>query len=446
MEPKIREEYHFRSRKWKLCEKLHDGCRDLSCNVTMRAHCLQSIEPIANTLVDFQRQVVAQEKAVNDSGEREEKEFHCSVCGCLFVEPVTLKCGHTLCKTCILPSGKNSVRVIDCKQCGSTNHGNNLSVNLLVAQLIQKLFPREYERELKKLEEVSQARRESQGHQIKIVESLSDVLSKSPKHITALKWRSHAFFQMGLYKKALEDAELACDLQPFLSSLFHQRGVVLLAMGDYEKAANSFSRALALDPKLDAGCWSELLFCLTQTLDSKTADLSQLNQHFNGSNQNKVRHDFNLETTVGHSVKPTFLQKKSSLKRAIEDSVENSSFCSRDSRLKYLKSSTEHISSFSELCRADVVKDKEDLECKICYSVLYQPVTTACGHTFCRTCLQRGLDYKSECPYCRRSLNCGIERNTKITMVIKETVEKLFPDEYAEKEKSFLEEKSRWKG
>lgn len=447
MEKKIREPYDLRSREWKLSNKLHTDIRDLACKVTVKVPGAQSVAPIANKLVDFQRQIVAQERAVKGVDEREEKEFLCSLCGCFYIEPVTLNCGHTLCKTCIIPVGEISVSAVYCKLCGSKNYENNLSINVLVSQLIQKWFPDEYEREVKQLEEI--VRRKPQGNQQKIVESVSDVLNKSPKQVTALKLRSHAFLQMGLYKKALEDVDLACDLRPFLSSVFHQRGVVLMKVGDYHAASSSFSRALALDPMVDPRFRSELLTCLTHTLDSERADLRRKllpGDHLGDLTRNSACQSPHTDKTNDHSLKHSFLQKGSSLKRPIEDTSDSCSLCSREWRSKYFKSSTELISNSTKLCEANAVRELEDLECKVCYNILYEPVTTTCGHTFCRTCLQRGLDYRSECPCCRRALNCGVERNTKVNVIIKETVKKFFADEYAEREKSFIEEKSRWKG
>lgn len=42
-----------------------------------------------------------------------------------------------------------------------------------------------------------------------------------------------------------------------------------------------------------------------------------------------------------------------------------------------------------------------ELDCQICYSLLYDPLTTPCGHTFCRTCLLRAIDHSPLCPTCR---------------------------------------------
>ena len=45
-----------------------------------------------------------------------------------------------------------------------------------------------------------------------------------------------------------------------------------------------------------------------------------------------------------------------------------------------------------------------ELDCQVCYHLLWKPVTTTCGHTFCRPCLQRVLDHSDRCPICRRTL------------------------------------------
>jgi Lon protease-like protein len=46
----------------------------------------------------------------------------------------------------------------------------------------------------------------------------------------------------------------------------------------------------------------------------------------------------------------------------------------------------------------------KELDCHVCYNMMYDPVTTPCGHTFCRKCLARVLDHSTHCPMCRRAL------------------------------------------
>lgn len=413
----------------------------------------------------------------------EQKLLHCPLCSCFYVAPVTLNCGHTLCKTCILSGsqgkggqdqgGGDQNPDIDCKLCGSKNHINKLCVNVLITQLMQKWFPREYESEVKKLEDAQGFR--LQGEQRKVVETLSDVLKNSPFNFTALKWRSQALFQMGMSKEALKDANLACVLRPFLACVFHQRARILVAMDRHLKAAVSFARSLALD-STNEECNLELYSCLSKLFSSESAELDkevflERFQSLNTSeltskrkvcsdaatdNQNEIGKQFqkrtNPDKTSNSTVKSAFLEKRSVLKRPLEGSTsrkdsysrENASFAGPANCRPKCPKVAELDPGISHNLQ-ESTRNKEDLACQICYSVLFQPVTTNCGHTFCRDCLQRSLDFRPECPYCRQSLNCGAVRNTEVTSVLREIAQKIFPDDYAEREKSYTIEKARWK-
>eukprot|EP01054_Gregarina_sp_Poly1_P000193 Gregarina_sp_Poly_1__192@NODE_1044_length_5263_cov_228_474596_g724_i0_p2_GENE_NODE_1044_length_5263_cov_228_474596_g724_i0NODE_1044_length_5263_cov_228_474596_g724_i0_p2_ORF_typecomplete_len627_score55_43zfC3HC4_2/PF13923_6/1_3e12zfC3HC4_3/PF13920_6/2_5e10zfC3HC4_4/PF15227_6/8_6e10zfRING_5/PF14634_6/3_4e08zfC3HC4/PF00097_25/5_9e08zfRING_UBOX/PF13445_6/2_2e07LON_substr_bdg/PF02190_16/2_4e07Ubox/PF04564_15/1e06ProkRING_4/PF14447_6/5_7e02ProkRING_4/PF14447_6/1_4e06zfRING_2/PF13639_6/9_2e07zfRING_6/ len=46
-----------------------------------------------------------------------------------------------------------------------------------------------------------------------------------------------------------------------------------------------------------------------------------------------------------------------------------------------------------------------DLECPICIKLLFKPVSTACGHTFCQVCLEEALEHRPQCPLCREPIN-----------------------------------------
>ncbi|CAG9996544.1 unnamed protein product [Clonostachys byssicola] len=47
---------------------------------------------------------------------------------------------------------------------------------------------------------------------------------------------------------------------------------------------------------------------------------------------------------------------------------------------------------------------RTEMDCQICYALFFDPLTTPCGHTFCRSCLHRILDHSLYCPICRRKL------------------------------------------
>lgn len=48
---------------------------------------------------------------------------------------------------------------------------------------------------------------------------------------------------------------------------------------------------------------------------------------------------------------------------------------------------------------------RTELDCQICYGLLLSPITMWCGHTFCRSCIQRVFDHGPNCPVCREPLN-----------------------------------------
>ncbi|KAI9870823.1 MAG: hypothetical protein M1830_003765 [Pleopsidium flavum] len=47
---------------------------------------------------------------------------------------------------------------------------------------------------------------------------------------------------------------------------------------------------------------------------------------------------------------------------------------------------------------------RNELDCQVCYALILDPLTTSCGHTFCRKCVARVLDHSNLCPICRRLL------------------------------------------
>jgi len=60
----------------------------------------------------------------------------------------------------------------------------------------------------------------------------------------------------------------------------------------------------------------------------------------------------------------------------------------------------------------------EQFECSICMKLLVEPVTVACGHTFCRSCLEQSLGYRSVCAVCRAPITSGQGVNVLIKSLI----------------------------
>jgi len=82
-----------------------------------------------------------------------------------------------------------------------------------------------------------------------------------------------------------------------------------------------------------------------------------------------------------------------------------------------------------------------ELECQVCVTLLYEPMTSPCGHTFCKRCLFRSLDHSNRCPLCRTELP-GF--NFFISAPINHTISNLiittFPMMYEERREVQLKE------
>ncbi len=88
----------------------------------------------------------------------------------------------------------------------------------------------------------------------------------------------------------------------------------------------------------------------------------------------------------------------------------------------------------------------DDAECVICSRLLYEPVTTPCGHSFCRRCLARAADHaaspgagvgrpgsgsgSTRCPMCRSVMHLA-GGDAPVSVVLAALLERSFPAETA---------------
>jgi len=68
------------------------------------------------------------------------------------------------------------------------------------------------------------------------------------------------------------------------------------------------------------------------------------------------------------------------------------------------------------------------MECTLCMEMLYEPVTTPCGHTFCQNCFARAMDHHNRCPMCRVVLHVG--RKLPVTVALRSILKRSFPEQY----------------
>lgn len=84
------------------------------------------------------------------------------------------------------------------------------------------------------------------------------------------------------------------------------------------------------------------------------------------------------------------------------------------------------------------------LECNLCLSLLCEPISISCGHTFCRVCLVKSLrQHKKQCPSCRAVCHVAAE-NAAENIIIKSMAMAIDSHMYRRRLEEFAEEKASW--
>ena len=452
----------------------------------------ECITSLVTALVEFQRSKLCKEEkeeSCSQDASSSQSMFSCAMCNCVFVKPVTLFCGHTFCELC-LTEELSFTGHAQCSKCGKDVSKNSVfSVNVLVMNCIQKWFPKEYQRQVEKM----------QGHKCltgndlnTAIKRFTEILSSSSNDFHCLCWRSDALLRIGRPDLALKDIEQACKLRPSLARTFYRKAVVLANLAKlegvlsskHEESVLALLRCSALSPRSQR-YRQEFTENLHQLLSPKFTNsnrtllvlklgragkkeltgpdgrtekmdvtMNHLTPHvstrgyFTSSNQNLVSLHIRGKSNRSHDVFTSGTKSNAGdeLKKRAQKSHSSTNnketFCTDDQTMlnqlvQKPKSEIEAVGGAIEEKFGEV----EDFECKLCYSLLFQPITTTCGHTFCRECLERCLDHRVECPCCRTALDqySGGDSNMEITEVLDFVLAKYFTAEYNERRKTYQE-------
>ncbi|XP_068678317.1 LON peptidase N-terminal domain and RING finger protein 1-like [Montipora foliosa] len=425
----------------------------------------ECISSLVEACLEFQRTKLSKERSEEPSGasnfsENDVSLFTCGLCNSVFMKPVTLPCGHTFCEVC-LSEQKSFNGFAECCKCGIAVAENTMfTVNVLVMNVVQKWLRNEYRKQEKKLEGMNFLIRNDLKSAI---HCFSGVLSTSANDFQCLCWRSDAFLRMRQLDLALRDIEQACKLRPRSARSFYRKAVILSNFAQregilstrHEASVIALLRCYTLVPN-SRRYRQEFTESLHQLLRPKFTNvnrtMSVLKQTHGGESDyphQSVLQQLNLlrDKTQVDAAAPKGI---SSARMGKNESKTITSPASYEVELRRNKSSrgTEdmvtNVSSSSEgKVENDIfhLTEVEDFECKLCYNLLFQPVTTICGHTFCRECLERSLDHRDDCPCCRTKLDLYLSGKLKmeVTHVLQLVLTKHFPCDYSERLKKFEE-------
>ncbi|XP_018425547.1 PREDICTED: LON peptidase N-terminal domain and RING finger protein 3 isoform X2 [Nanorana parkeri] len=405
----------------------------------------------------------------------------CQECQGVLCEPVTLPCGHTFCRKCLETS--------QCKVCRATvreSTDHHYRVNVVLSNVISKWFP----------SEIRAVRLAKDGSALLKDNRLEEALDKYKEAIRLVPLdhllysnRAMVYLSLKSYKLALDDAETACKLQPYWLKGHLRKAQALTQLGKIEDALKEFLFCLVLDsgnetakseaqklllnilsPGQSQGDFSDVLQMMSHPSRLKGSLMSSDN-NINSHRIYRTNLEYKKNVILPEQTSPTgcntvwkSLQPLENIKDGHSKDTLSSEECLKTSltcntlKRKLGKNDTSEVTNpeiASKLPKTDVSTDNSadmdlpvsspvdssDLECSLCMRLLYEPVTTPCGHTYCLKCLERCLDHNSKCPLCKEDL-CEYLAMRKFckTELMEDLITKYFPEELKERKVLYEEE------
>ena len=297
--------------------------------------------------------------------------FNCPCCDCVFENPITLNCGHTICQYCLQSKSDtvNAGCITTCPLCGNYYSDlEALSVNIVLSNIIRRRFPEKAKH--------TEAKRLGKSHLCcqapeEAVESFSVALHISPKDYECLCLRSDAYLQLKLYYLALRDVNNACSLRPDLPDAFNRKAKILTKLRKFDDAVLEYLRFAVLAPSESRR--NELTESLVKLFTSQ-AEVTRLEHRI------VARKFANILTTDEQHETTAVVDAGSSTEEQSNDD----------------QASTE---TSDEKQKVNI----GELKCSVCGRLLFRPVTSQCGHTFCQECMKVLFEYGPKCPKCGRN-------------------------------------------
>ncbi|CAL1298668.1 unnamed protein product [Larinioides sclopetarius] len=390
------------------CGKVHDALNAYISAYSSDFLDQTCLEVFVDGLVEKAREIVTKDMKFNVN------YFLCSLCCDVMTDPVTLKCGHTYSKKCVLSMSQADPFV--CRKCNkSYSHAylSQLKINVKISALVEKFLTRQ-----------------QADHKQNTKAAIPDSV-----HGTNLSTQSTSFSEA-------EDGLVAS--QTFSSKACLRKGDLLVKLEKYEEAVKYYLISLTFDPN---------------SLEAKENAVKLLHNFLHKHTSKKYTKNFCQRELISSNA--THMNRHCTVRSPVDmkDKRLYGENEAKDSNLlhsnKQLKSGNLHhmlddfYNEIEYIAEEDFVKDqidlscldKQDFECALCIRLLWEPVSTTCGHTFCRVCLNRCLDHQTNCPLCKASLSSFLaERVQSPTEFLDKAIEALFPNEYADRKTAHKEE------
>ncbi|XP_036404912.1 LON peptidase N-terminal domain and RING finger protein 1 [Megalops cyprinoides] len=372
--------------------------------------------------------------------------LECPICEFLICEPVTVSCGHSFCRRCV--GTHMPLRCPVCKERLKLRDVKNIKNNVLLYSVLEKCCPEEV-----KLRSLLQERLKA-GEFTQAFRIASEGIDRAPEDVSLKVWRADACVGLRRFSDALQDLDDLCRERPMWSEGFYRKGNVMLEMGRQADALFQYHRCLKLQADFipAKNQIKTILEVDGVTMPEDTARLLQVVWEY-------LRDPCPITSSVGPSQGdgPRLARDEEVDGDGQGDTVQGSceakhatsaecclSLCQAVSFLPTGEEDEELMMRKEEgQRRGRGCQDREmslnvltvsDFECPLCIRLFFEPVTTPCGHTFCKSCIERSLDHNLRCPLCKQPLHEYLKnRKYNLTVLLQEIMSRLFPQQLEER-------------
>uniref|UniRef100_A0A8C3LY55 LON peptidase N-terminal domain and RING finger protein 1 n=1 Tax=Chrysolophus pictus TaxID=9089 RepID=A0A8C3LY55_CHRPC len=354
--------------------------------------------------------------------------LRCPSCRLLLWEPVTVSCGHTFCKPCLGEAVPSRCPV--CHRRLKLLGVEAVKCNVVLCNLLEKCEERE-----------SRSARLAARIRSRLARGdLQDALRMAQKGIemaledTSLRLcRAEVLAALGRYPEALQDLEAVCRAEPMECKSFYRKGKVLLEMGRRAEARLAWEHCLMLNPHFQPGqremekvlTWEDAPQSCAAHQDSSGPQEEQDEGDPASSSTQAQEQKEELEAGRGDAVSEHGQGTPLGQGRIPRGAAQ------KEDRQE---ANEEETAAMSNLLPLEDLLSVSDLECSLCIRMFFEPVTTPCGHTFCKECLERCLDHRPNCPLCKQSLREYLKAGSySPTLLLQDIMLAAFPAQLAER-------------
>ncbi|GAA6015487.1 hypothetical protein JCM11491_004368 [Sporobolomyces phaffii] len=182
----------------------------------------------------------------------------------------------------------------------------------------------------------------------------------------------------------------------------------------------------------------------TSVLDSKEKTVSRMPSDSSGSSGGGVEEtkgDGDSKRVHSHKSghRPVKVAKKT---RRLSESAVIDDEMEEEDKKNVDEGQTEPTNSIlTDIASTFFADVQAECECQVCVQLLCEPITSPCGHSFCRNCLVRAYDHSSKCPLCRSDLpSLPYFNRERTNLALRSVINTAFPTLAAERAAAIREE------